>query len=283
VTDLGRATFDDDQIVAAVGRRRRWLSVGVVVVAAHVVLAIVVPWLPLQSTSEQHSDAILSGASGAHWLGTDQLGRDVFARTLWGGRPSIGLALASVVVAAVLGFLIGTIAAVAGGWVDQVVMRVNDVLLALPSLLVLLLVASFIGRDAGVLIATLAVMYAPPIARLVRTASLNVLTRDFVVAARLRGASRWEIVVGEVLPNIRGVVLTEVAMQFTWILLAFSSLSFLGLGASPPTPEWGLMISEARTYMTITPLPVLAPIVMLATLVLAVNSVVDRSSAEGSA
>jgi peptide/nickel transport system permease protein len=147
-------------------------------------------------------------------------------------------------------------------------------------LLVLLLVASFIGRDASVLIATLALMYAPPIARLVRTAALNVLTRDFVVAARLRGASRWELVAGEVLPNIRGIVLTEVAMQFTWILLAFSSLSFLGLGASPPTPEWGLMIAESRNYMTITPWPVVAPIVMLASLVLAVNALVDRNGEE---
>ncbi len=284
MTDLGRAAPDADLVQAVTtGRRRRWVSIGGCIVLAHVALALVAPLLPLQDTSEQHAGAVLQGASSAHWLGTDNLGRDVFARTLWGGRPSIGLALASVVLAALLGFVIGTFAALAGGWVDSVVMRVNDVLLALPSLLVLLLVASFIGRDSAVLIATLAVMYAPPIARLVRTASLNVLTRDFVVAARLRGASRWELVWGEVLPNIRGVVLTEVAMQFTWILLAFSSLSFLGLGASPPTPEWGLMIAESRTYMSITPLPVVAPVVMLATLVLGVNSMVDRNGVDGGA
>jgi peptide/nickel transport system permease protein len=282
MTDLGRAAPDDDLLRAvSTGGRRRWVSLGAFIVLAHVLLALIAPLLPLQDISEQHADAVLQGASSSHWLGTDNLGRDVFARTLWGGRPSIGLALASVVLAALLGFVIGTFAALAGGWVDSAVMRINDVLLALPSLLVLLLVASFIGRDSSVLIATLAVMYAPPIARLVRTVSLNVLTRDFVVAARLRGASRWELVWGEVLPNIRGVVLTEVAMQFTWILLAFSSLSFLGLGASPPTPEWGLMIAESRTYMSITPLPVVAPVVMLATLVLGVNSMVDRNGVDG--
>ncbi len=280
MTDLARASFEPVKF-AAPGRRRAWLSVGAVIVFGHVLLAIVAPWLPLQPVAKQNSGAILQGPSAAHWLGTDNLGRDVLARTLFGGRPSIGLAVASVVLAAVLGFAIGMVASLAGGWVDEVLMRVNDVLLALPSLLVLLLVASFIGRDSGVLIATLALMYAPPIARLVRTASLNVLTRDFIVAARLRGASRRELVISEVLPNIRGVVLTEVAMQFTWILLAFSSLSFLGLGANPPTPEWGLMIAEGRGYMTIAPLPVVAPIVMLASLVLAVNSTVDRSSSDG--
>jgi peptide/nickel transport system permease protein len=174
--------------------------------------------------------------------------------------------------------LIGAAAALAGGWLDDVLMRVNDVLLALPSLLVLMLVASFIGRQPVVLTLTLAVMYAPPIARLVRGATLGVLGRDFVVAARLRGAGSGEIVVREVLPNIRGVVITEVAMQFSWILLAFSSLSFLGLGTTPPTPEWGLMVAGARTYITINALPLVAPMVMLASLVLAVNSLIDRSA-----
>jgi peptide/nickel transport system permease protein len=192
-------------------------------------------------------------------------------------RPSFD-ALCAVLLAALLGVLIGAAAALAGGWLDDVLMRVNDVLLALPSLLVLMLMASFVGRQPVVLTLTLAVMYAPPIARLVRGAALGVLGRDFVVAARLRGAGSGEIVVREVLPNIRGVVITEVAMQFSWILLAFSSLSFLGLGTTPPTPEWGLMVAGARTYITINALPLVAPMVMMASLVLAVNSLIDRSA-----
>ena len=247
-------------------------------VAGHILLALFVPLLPLQSPTAQDAAAVLQGASGAHWLGTDDLGRDVLSRTLWGGRPSIGIAFGAVLLAGLLGVLIGAAAALAGGWLDDVLMRVNDVLLALPSLLVLMLVASFIGRQPVVLTLTLAVMYAPPIARLVRGATLGVLGRDFVVAARLRGAGSGEIVVREVLPNIRGVVITEVAMQFSWILLAFSSLSFLGLGTTPPTPEWGLMVAVARTYININALPLLAPMVMLASLVLAVNSLIDRSA-----
>jgi peptide/nickel transport system permease protein len=260
--------------------RRRWLSVGAVVVAAHLLLAVFVPLLPLQSPTAQDATAVLQGMSRAHWLGTDDLGRDVLSRTLWGGRPSIGIAFGAALLAALLGVLIGTAAALAGGWLDDVLMRVNDVLLALPSLLVLMLVASFIGRQPVVLMVTLAVMYAPPIARLVRGATLGVLGRDFVVAARLRGARSAEIVTREVLPNIRGVVITEVAMQFSWILLAFSSLSFLGLGTAPPTPEWGLMVAGARTYITVNALPLVAPMVMLASLVLAVNSLIDRSALE---
>ena len=254
-----------------------WRRVGLWVVVGHALLAVVVPWLPLASVSEQEPGQVLKGVSSGHLLGTDHLGRDLLARTLWGGRPSIGTALAAVLAAVLLGFVIGMAAAMASGLIGDLLMRVNDVLLALPSLLVLMLVASFVGRQTWVLVLTLALMYAPPIARVVRGASMSVLARDFVVAARMRGAGPVEIVVGEVLPNIRRVVLTEAGMQFSWILLAFSSLSFLGLGANPPTPEWGLMIAESRTFMTINPLPVVAPIVMLASLVLAVNSLVDRS------
>jgi peptide/nickel transport system permease protein len=252
------------------------MSAGAVIVGGHLLLALAASVLPLQSVVAQDSNAILQGASGAHWLGTDSLGRDVLSRTLHGGQPSIAVALVAVLLAAALGFGLGTFAALVGGWLDDAIMRVVDVLLAMPSLLVLMLVASFIGREPVVLVATLALMYAPPIARVVRGASGNVLTRDFILAARLRGASRRAIVVGEVLPNIAEVFITEVAMQFTWILLAFSSLSFLGLGTSPPTAEWGLMISDARGFITVSPLPLLAPVAMLASLVLGVNALVDR-------
>lgn len=119
-------------------------------------------------------------------------------------------------------------------------------------------------------------MYAAPIARVARSSTQALLARDFVRVARLQGGTRTSILIGEVLPNVWGVVFTEVTMQFTWILLAFSSLSFLGLGASPPTPEWGLMIAESRSYMTLNPLLVIAPILMLATLVLAIQALVDR-------
>jgi peptide/nickel transport system permease protein len=283
MTNLSRS-LENDLLVSrplaksARRNRRAWGTVSAAIVFAHLILALVAPLLPLQSITAQDAGSMLSGASRAHWLGTDSLGRDVFSRALYGGRPSIAIAVGAALIAALVGVVLGAWAAIAGGWVDEIVMRFVDVLLALPSLLVLLLVASFIGRDPTVLMATLAVMYCPPIARVVRGAVLGVLSRDFVTAARLRGTSRAGIILREVLPNVRGVVITEIAMQFTWILLAFSSLSFLGLGSNPPTPEWGWMIAEARTYLTINPLPLVVPMVMLASLVLAVNAAIDKTT-----
>jgi peptide/nickel transport system permease protein len=119
-------------------------------------------------------------------------------------------------------------------------------------------------------------MYSAPIARVARGTTQIVLVRDYVRVARLQGGSSISILIGEVLPNVWRIVFTEVTMQFTWILLAFSSLSFLGLGAVPPTPEWGLMIAESRSYMTLNPILVIAPIAMLASLVLAIQALVDR-------
>ena len=167
----------------------------------------------------------------------------------------------------------------ASGWIGDLLMRVNDVLLALPSLLVLMLVASFVGRQTWVLVLTLALMYAPPIARVVRGASMSVLARDFVVAARMRGAGPVEIVVGEVLPNIRRVVLTEAGMQFSWILLAFSSLSFLGLGVPPPAPSWGSMIGEGRESLDIAPRLAFLPAIVMFLTVLSFNIVGDTMRA----
>jgi peptide/nickel transport system permease protein len=153
---------------------------------------------------------------------------------------------------------------------------VIDFLLALPTLILLLLISSFLGQDPIILSLALGLMYAAPIARVARGTTQIVFVRDYVRVARLQSGSSISILIGEVLPNVWRIVFTEVTMQFTWILLAFSSLSFLGLGAVPPTPEWGLMIAESRSYMTLNPILVIAPIAMLASLVLAIQALVDR-------
>ena len=246
------------------------------VLGFHAVVALIAPFLPLIPTDKQDSGAMLEGFSSAHWLGTDALGRDVLSRALHGGRPSLVIAIFATALSAVIGIALGSLAALAGGWVDEALSRLIDFLLALPTLILLLLIASFFGHDPFILIVTLGFMYAAPIARVARASTQVLLARDFVRVARLQGGRGVNILLGEVLPNVWRVVFTEIAMQFTWIILAFSSLSFLGLGASPPTPEWGLMIAEARSYMTINPTAVIAPIVMLASLVLAVQALVDR-------
>jgi len=242
----------------------------------HALVALLAPYLPLLPTDAQNSAALLQPPSAAYWLGTDSLGRDVFSRVLHGGRPSLVIAFAATGISAVSGIFIGALAALAGGWIDEALSRVVDFMLALPTLILLLLISSFFGQDPVILSLALGFMYAAPIARVARSTTQALLARDFVRVARLQGGSRLSILTGEILPNVWRVVFTEVTMQFTWILLAFSSLSFLGLGASPPTPEWGLMIAESRSYMTLNPLLVIAPILMLATLVLAIQGLVDR-------
>ena len=247
-----------------------------VVLGFHSLVALLAPYLQLPATDSQDSAALLQGPSRSHWLGTDFLGRDVFSRLLHGGRPSLVIAFSATAIACAIGVFIGSLAALAGGWIDDALSRVVDLMLALPTLILLLLIASFFGQDPLVLSVALGLMYAAPIARVARSATQTLLARDFVRVARLQGGSRISILFGEVLPNVWRLMFTEVAMQFTWILLAFSSLSFLGLGASPPTPEWGLMVAESRSYMTLNPLLVLAPIVMLASLVLAIQALVDH-------
>lgn len=242
----------------------------------HALVALLAPYLPLLPTDAQNSTALLQPPSAVYWLGTDSLGRDVFSRLLHGGRPSLVIAFAATGISAVSGIFIGALAALAGGWMDEALSRVVDFMLALPTLILLLLISSFFGQDPVILSLALGFMYAAPIARVARSTTQALLARDFVRVARLQGGSRLSILIGEILPNVWRVVFTEVTMQFTWVLLAFSSLSFLGLGASPPTPEWGLMIAESRSYMMLNPLLVIAPILMLATLVLAIQALVDR-------
>ena len=246
------------------------------VLGFHAVVALFAPLLSLAPTDEQNPGAMLQGFSTAHWLGTDALGRDVLSRALHGGRPSLVIALLATALSAIIGVALGSLAALAGGWIDEALARLIDFLLAAPTLILLLLIASFFGHDPFILSVTLGLMYAAPIARVARGSTQVLLARDFVRVARLQGGRGINLLFGEVLPNVWRVVLTEIAMQFTWIILAFSSLSFLGLGASPPTPECGLMIAEALSYMTINPLSVITPIVMLGSLVLAVQALVDR-------
>lgn len=257
-------------------RSRRVKPLVLFTITFHGFIAVLAPFLPLASTDAQDSGSLLQGPSLEHWLGTDSLGRDVFSRLLHGGRPSLLIAVAATLISAVAGIVIGSLSALAGGWLDDALSRLLDFLLALPTLILLLLISSFFGQDPFILSLALGLMYLAPIARVTRSTTQTLLARDFVRVARMQGAGNLAILRGEVLPNVGWVVFTEVTMQFTWILLAFSSLSFLGLGASPPTPEWGLMIAESRSYMILNPILVISPILMLASLVLAIQALADH-------
>lgn len=250
-------------------------AAGVAIVALHLVIALVSPLIVPFDPTTQNAALMLATPTSTHWLGTDNLGRDVLSRTLLGGRAALAITFPAAILAIAWGGLLGIAAGFLGGKVDEAAMRVIDAFLAIPWLLFLLVIASVAGTDGAILVPTLAFFYGLPVVRVARGATLDIVARDFVASARARGERKYTIICRELLPNVRDVLLVEGAMEWSWMLLAFSSLSFLGFGVAPPNPDWGLMISDARLYLTVAPLAALAPMAALATLIVGINLAVD--------
>ncbi|MFD8818937.1 ABC transporter permease [Streptomyces sp. NPDC059627] len=259
-------------------RSSRTALVGLAVVGVHVLLALLAPLLTSYDPIANDPSHVLLGPSWEHWAGTDQYGRDVLARVLYGGRYALGVSVVSTVLAVALGTVIGCAAALRGGWFDDVLGRVLDAVLSVPAILALLVVVTALGTGSAVIVCAVAVVFVPQVVRVVRGAALAVVPADYVTAARARGEGTWSILRREVLPNIADVVGVEFAMRASWVVLLISSLSFLGFGADPPTPDWGLMVAENRTAITVVPMASLAPIIALATLVVGLNLAADGLS-----
>ncbi|MDE2915209.1 MAG: ABC transporter permease [Paracoccaceae bacterium] len=217
----------------------------------------------------------LVGPSSEHWFGTDNLGRDVFTRSVLGGRQALLVTTVGTVLAITWGGLLGILLGFVGGWLDEFLMRLVDAFLCLPWILVLLLIVVIVGFGPSVMILTLGFFFGVPVIRMARAATHDVVALDFVTAARARGESRSTIIWRELLPNVLDVLLVEGAMRWSWMLLTFSSLSFLGFGVAPPTPDWGLMISNARGYISIAWWAAVAPIVALSSLIIGINLFAD--------
>ncbi|MGW4908954.1 ABC transporter permease [Streptomyces sp. NPDC004270] len=259
-------------------RSSRTALVGLAVVAVHILVALLAPLLTSYDPIANDASHALLGSSWEHWAGTDQYGRDVLARVLYGGRYALGVSVAATLITVALGTVIGCAAALRGGWFDDLLGRVLDAILSVPSILALLVVVTALGTGPAVIVLAIAVVYVPQVVRVVRGAALAVVPMDYVTAARARGESTWAILRREVLPNITDVVCVEFAMRASWVVLLISSLSFLGFGADPPTPDWGLMVAENRTAITVVPMASLAPIFALATLVVGLNLAADGLS-----
>lgn len=249
-------------------------AVGLVIVVFVVVVALVGPYLTPYSPVKTVA-GILQHPSGSYLLGTDYLGRDVLSRLLAGGRSVLAMGLAATALAYLLGLTIGLIAGYTRSFADGLLMRGVDVLLAFPPILFLLVLIAGAGRGVLVLIVGVAVILAPQISRVVRTATLEVSTRGYVEAAVARGENPVSIVLRDVLPNILGPVMVDAGLRFTYSILIMASVNFLGLGLEPPNPDWALMIGENRTYIGLNFLSVIAPAAMLALLTIGVNLVGD--------
>ncbi|GAB6859838.1 ABC transporter permease [Microbacterium xylanilyticum] len=234
-------------------RRRPWLPrawrtplalVGTVIALAWIVVAILAPWIAPYDPLAQDLPR-LAAPSGEAIMGTDVNGRDVFSRLLLGAQATIPLALMLVVCAMIVGTIVGALAGYLGGWVDEVLMRITDMVMAFPTVILAMVIAASLGPSimnaviAGIIVAW------PPYARITRSLVLGLRTQNYVIAGRLLGSSPLRSLVRDVLPNIAGPVLVLASLDIGTAILLLSGLSFLGLGAQPPTPEWGTMIAAA--------------------------------------
>jgi len=190
----------------------------------------------------------LKPPSAKYLFGTDELGRDIFSRVLYGTRLSVGAAVLAVGLALLIGVPLGAVAGAIGGWVDDVIMRVTDVFISFPSLVLALAIAAFVGPSLRTAITAVAISWWPWYTRLIRGTAISLRERQFVRAARAIGSPPSRIVLKHILPNSMGPVIVQASLDLGGVILMISALSFLGLGAQPPTPEWGLMVSTSRAY-----------------------------------
>lgn len=256
-------------------RTPRSFRIGSVILLLHAVVAVTGPlWAPY-GLAQLGTGIPLEGMSWAHPFGVDQLGRDVFSRVVHGGHIVILLSLSGTALGLVVGSAIGLLSAYLGGWFDEVTQRLLEALISIPFLVLGLIAIAAAGPKLSgeplLLVLVVALIYAPRIARMARAAALDVITRDFVTIARLRGESAISVVWRELLPNTTGTLFVEFALRAGYAPVLIGSLSFLGFGMRPPTPEWGLMISENRSLVLTTPITVVGPGLALASLVVGLN------------
>lgn len=250
-------------------------ALGPTLVLIFVIMAIFAPWLAPYTATQQIASAARLEPSAEYWFGTDRLGRDVYSRVVWGARDVLGLAGAGTLVAVVLGAIVGLFGAYRGGLVEEVIFRVFDSLLAMPALLLALLLLGTVGPSRESVMIVIVVVYTPIVARVVRSVVLGVKTKGFVEAARTQGESTFHILFREILPSVLPALAVEGALRFSYAIFLVASLGFLGVGVQPPSPNWGLMVSEARTFAALTPWALYFPVAAISLLVIGVNLMAD--------
>jgi peptide/nickel transport system permease protein len=271
--------------IAHAGRRlRAWTLVrsapltakfGMVVVALYAFVAIFASWLAPYGEVEVVSRVPFEAWSSAHWLGTDQLGRDYLSRLIFGARNSISIALVTTIISFSIGCLLGVFSALVGGVIDQIISRVVDAVMSIPDLIFILMILSIFGSSIPNLILIISVLTSTRFYRISRAAALNVANLDFVEASRARGESLVWVSIHEIVPNILPLLLSELGMRFCFIFLSIAALSFLGVGIQPPLAEWGSMVRDNAALINMGDITPLIPAAAIALLAIAVNFVVD--------
>lgn len=262
---------------------------GFVLVMFWVTVAAFAPYLTHYTPSEQDWKAPNHGPSANHILGTDELGRDLWTRLIYGARVVLvvlpvtekiilpgGTAVWGVLVALIAGSALGLIGGYKGGWIDEIVMRSLDAMMAIPVILLYLIIVSAIGASAVNVVIAIAIVGVPGIARLVRSLTLDIKTREYIRSAETRGESDWFIMFVEILPNTRGPIIIDAMLRVGYAIFAMGTLGFLGLGMPPPSPDWGSMVAKGRAFILMgSPWAALWPSIAIASLVVGLNLLAD--------
>ena len=223
--------------------------VGLAILVLLLLVAIFAPLIAPFPMNEQNLARRLQPPSGEHWFGTDELGRDIFSRVVYGSRITLQITCLVVIIAAPVGLLVGTVSGYFGGWTDTILMRITDIFLSFPGLILALAFVAALGPGIRNAVIAIALTIWPPMARLARAETLTVRSSDYIAAIRAQGAPAWRIVVKHVVPMCLSSVIIRVTLNMAGIILTAAALGFLGLGAQPPMPEWGAMLSTGRQYL----------------------------------
>jgi len=263
------------RIWRALRRAPLGVKLAMVIVALYLLAALFASFLAPHGETELVSADPFAPWSVDNPLGTDQLGRDVLSRLIFGARNSIGIAILTTALAFLIGGTLGIVAALSRGWIDQLMGRLVDILMAIPQLIFALMLLSIFGSSVRNLIIIIALLDATRVFRLARALSMNVVVADYIEAAQVRGERTMWIIVHEILPNISSTLAAEFGLRFCFVFLTISSLSFLGLGIQPPTADWGSMVRENAALITYGDITPLVPAAAIALLTVAVNFLVD--------
>lgn len=256
-------------------RRHPRFMISATMISLLIMVAILAPVLSPYDPNYMDYNLPLSPPSSDHWLGTDQFGRDVLSRLMFGARLSLQIAIASVAVAVVIGVTLGVVSAYVGGWLETVLMRLTDVMLVFPELVLAIAVAAYLGASLMNITLVIAIVYTPIFARLSFVVTRSVSKREYVEAERAIGANGAHIIWRAILPNSWAPIIVQTSLSLGYAILTESGLSFLGVGVPPPAPSWGAQIAEARLTLSQAPLLVLWPSLVIATAILSFNILGD--------
>jgi peptide/nickel transport system permease protein len=256
--------------------RSRTAVVGLALVGFWIMVALLAPILPLYSPTAQDVMALMDPTpSAAHWLGTDILGRDVLSRLIWGARTVLVVAPLSVAVAMATGVTLGMLAGYYGGWIDALISRLSDVILAFPVLVLYVILIATIGPSVINIVIATTIASAPGIGRITRSLVLGLKQQEYVAAAKLRAENTLYIMLVELLPNCRDMLIVDACLRLGYTIITIGILGFLGLGLPPPNPDWGGMVKDGTTVLNVWPHMSLAPSFAIVSLVLGFNLLAD--------